>query len=521
MSYHVKVPRHIAQWLENWAPPLLECLYTALVEHAGNECSWPSCLGPSPLHGLVGTGPSSIRVGTDCSGLDAPIFALKGLDAAFEHIFSCEISSAPRSMIQANFQPRQLLCDVHRSAQEIPGFVHLYVAGFSCKPFSLMHHGTRLLEEAQAQVFKSVLQRLQRLRPPVFVLENVQGIQRCMEDVVAMLENMETKYDVVVQLMDPTDVGEPLLRPRFYFLGIRSDVAKFSKAEAMDLVRNVWASVRGSLGSSSRLESRLLPNNHWVVAKMQEARQKQCRAAKASGFSGGKSGECKWTQRHDRWAKRASKTRTKGTHACTADDLFLHLPRERDVWKKLTQAAGEEAHSLVCDLSQSLGRNRERVDGKLPTICPGSKTIVGPLGRALAPAETILLHSFPLHLMSIPEAMTDNALASMGGNTMHVQIVAAAMVLAMCLVDWTKPDAARDFRDLETVCQTKQAINANKAKTKRKATASWKKTEQALLARFGLAQTTLPNKKRGQNLTLASQKQWSCYDGTRWAAAKV
>ena len=71
---------------------------------------------------------------------------------------------------------------------------------------------------------------------------------------MAMLENMETKYDVVVQLMDPTDVGEPLLRPRFYFLGIRSDVAKFSKAQAMDLVRNVWASVRGSLGSSSRLE---------------------------------------------------------------------------------------------------------------------------------------------------------------------------------------------------------------------------------------------------------------------------
>lgn len=183
---------------------------------------------------------------------------------------SAAISSAPCSMIQANFQPRQLLCDVHRSTQEIPGFVHLYVAGFSCKPFSLMHPGTRLLEAAQAQVFKSVLQRLQRLRPPVFVLENVQGIQRCTEDVVAMLENMETKYDVVVQLMDPTDVGEPLLRPRFYFLGIRSDVAKFSKAEAMDLMRHVWASVRGSLGSSSTLESRLLPNTHWVVAKMQD-----------------------------------------------------------------------------------------------------------------------------------------------------------------------------------------------------------------------------------------------------------
>ena len=116
--------------------------------------------------------------------------------------------------------------------------------------------------------------------------------------------------------------------------------------------------------------------------------------ASANGNSGMRGGQ-----------KEPAKPRLKAHIACTADDLFLHLPHERDVWKKLTQAAGEEACSIVCDLSQSLGRNRERVDGKLPTICPGSKIIVGPLGRSLAPAETILLHGFPLHLMSIPEAI--------------------------------------------------------------------------------------------------------------------
>ena len=151
------------------------------------------------------------------------------------------------------------------------------------------------------------------------------------------------------------------------------------------------------------------------------------------------------------------------------------------MWKKLTQAAGEEAHSLVCDLSQSLGRNRERVDGKLPTIMSRIQNHSWSIGKSFGSSRNNLVAQLPLHLMSIPEAMTDNALASMGGNTMHVQIVAAAMVLAMCLVDWTKPDAARDFSDLETVCQTKQAINANKAKTKRKATASWKRQSKPCL----------------------------------------
>ena len=252
---------------------------------------------------------------------------------------------------------------------------------------------------------------------------------------------------------------------------------------------------------------------------MQEAQQKQWAAAKVSGFSGGKSGKCKWKQRHDRWAKRASETKTKGTHCLHCRwSLFAFTSWARCVEEIDTSCWwGSMFHSLR-PLSK-LGPQSRAGGWKASNNMSRIQNHCWSIGKIFGSCRNNLVARLPTAFDEHSRGnITDNALATMGGNTMLVQIVAAAMVLAMCLVDWTKPDAARDFSDPETACQT-TAISAA-AKTQRKANASWKKTEQALLARFGLAQTRLLNKK-GQKPRPASQKQWSCYDGMRWAVAKV
>jgi site-specific DNA-cytosine methylase len=43
-----------------------------------------------------------LRVGTDCSGMEAPIQALKNLNIDFKHIFSSEIDASCIETIQAN-----------------------------------------------------------------------------------------------------------------------------------------------------------------------------------------------------------------------------------------------------------------------------------------------------------------------------------------------------------------------------------------------------------------------------------
>ena len=58
------------------------------------------------------------------------------------------------------------------------GRVGAYTCGFPCQPFSLLHNGTRLFGEADANVFFQTLATVLRVEPLLAVLENVIGIMR-------------------------------------------------------------------------------------------------------------------------------------------------------------------------------------------------------------------------------------------------------------------------------------------------------------------------------------------------------
>ena len=47
-----------------------------------------------------------IKIGTDCSGLETPVQALRNLEVSHEHTFSCDNDGAVHEMIKANFEPK-------------------------------------------------------------------------------------------------------------------------------------------------------------------------------------------------------------------------------------------------------------------------------------------------------------------------------------------------------------------------------------------------------------------------------
>ena len=169
------------------------------------------------------------------------------------------------------------------------------------------------------------------------------------------------KQFIVVQMMRPSALGEPLLRPRFYFLGAREDVAAFSQEKAVNVAQTMWKALECHCGPLAELQNRFLPLT-----------------PKAQGFPNSRG--TKWQSLRKEWEEVNCKMECKmeikvESPDCTADTLFLHLPRERDVWDKLQRTVGE-ADELTCDLSQSLGRNRVQVRGRLGTITPGAHLIV-------------------------------------------------------------------------------------------------------------------------------------------------
>merc|ERR1719316_277425 len=64
-----------------------------------------------------------LRLGTDCSGAEAPVFALEeiakalcdaGLPIHIEHVFSCDVAPEARKFIKQNCSPQVLFADLLR-----------------------------------------------------------------------------------------------------------------------------------------------------------------------------------------------------------------------------------------------------------------------------------------------------------------------------------------------------------------------------------------------------------------------
>ena len=79
----------------------------------------------------------NVRVGTDCSGAEAPIWALRAMGIKHVHKFSCDWEKPVRDFIAAVSPPAGPIFQnmLTRKTDDIPD-MDLYVCGFPCTPFS-------------------------------------------------------------------------------------------------------------------------------------------------------------------------------------------------------------------------------------------------------------------------------------------------------------------------------------------------------------------------------------------------
>lgn len=167
-----------------------------------------------------------LTIGTDCSGIDTPVLALRNLGIAFKHMFSCEKDKYCRKTIEKNFFPKYHYVDItDRNISEIP-YVDLYVCGFPCQPFS--NAGKRKgFSDERGNIFWYCLEYIEFHAPKFFLLENVKGILwhdkgKTWETIKTSLENLE-KYDFYWKVLNTRNFGIPQNRERVYMIGIRKD----------------------------------------------------------------------------------------------------------------------------------------------------------------------------------------------------------------------------------------------------------------------------------------------------------
>ena len=181
-------------------------------------------------------GASSIRVGTDCSGIEIPIIALTNIGAPFEHIFASDNDADVVKTIEANYKPIQIFGDIStRITADVPE-VDVYVAGFPCQPFSTMGKQAGF-DDARGTIFFNVLDYIVQKLPKVFILENVKGLTtiesgKLLNQIMRLLRSVrfhtsgKKAYAIKQQVLDTKELGIPHSRPRWYCVGIRKDAKK-------------------------------------------------------------------------------------------------------------------------------------------------------------------------------------------------------------------------------------------------------------------------------------------------------
>lgn len=172
---------------------------------------------------MIFTKKRPLRVGTDCSGIEAPIVALRQLKVSFVHEFSSEIDRHCVASIRANYDPKILFGDMcQRKLKDVPD-IDLYVCGFPCQPFSVAgnREGVR---DPRGTIFWECVKLIKYKRPMMFILENVRGLLsidggKTFEAMMHELKKIRG-YHVEWKVLNTKDYGIPQNRQRVYIVGL-------------------------------------------------------------------------------------------------------------------------------------------------------------------------------------------------------------------------------------------------------------------------------------------------------------
>lgn len=172
-----------------------------------------------------------LKIGTDCSGIEAPIQAIEKIcdkySLSYSHEFSSEINQYALKLIQENYSPKIIFDDItKRDTKELPD-IDIYVSGFPCQPFSRANK-FKTPVDPRLNLFKNCLDVIFHCKPKVFILENVKTLVTLnngsyFKEIIEQLENKEM-YVVHWKVLNTKDYGIPQNRERLYIVGVRRNL---------------------------------------------------------------------------------------------------------------------------------------------------------------------------------------------------------------------------------------------------------------------------------------------------------
>ena len=172
-----------------------------------------------------------LKIGTDCSGIEAPIFALKNLNIEFSHEFSCDNDKDIKKTILHNFNPKIYYDNILTRNNHLLPDIDAYICGFPCQSFSTGGNREGFYKKNnEGIIFFKCLEVITIKLPKFFILENVKGLLihekgKTFLTIINLLNNLND-YNIYYKVLRTSDFGIPQKRDRLYIIGLNKNFQK-------------------------------------------------------------------------------------------------------------------------------------------------------------------------------------------------------------------------------------------------------------------------------------------------------
>ena len=242
----------------------------ALVVREEFDQAKPTASAPAG-NGNGGKTHTVVSMFSGCGGMDL------GFTGGFE-IFGRRYRSLPFEVVWANdtngaackTYRRNLGHDIHRGdvwtlIDTLPKSADVVIGGFPCQDISV--NGKRAgVNGARSGLYKAMIEAIKRVKPKVFVAENVKALLRHPVWLKQVLNDFNgLGYTLHYQLYKAADYGVPQTRERVMFVGTRSDVRPFVPPVAERSPAN-WMTAKEAIGDLEDLKENPAINHIWSFA---------------------------------------------------------------------------------------------------------------------------------------------------------------------------------------------------------------------------------------------------------------
>ncbi len=176
--------------------------------------------------------PKVLRVGTDFSGMEMPIEALRRLGVSISHEFACDSAACCKKYIQAVTKPKVFYDSVRQRNSKMMPEVHLYCYSPPCQPFSAAGKNQGEGDsKGRGELVSSSLKFITSKQPRLAIMENVVGlVQRHRTTYQKITKHLKKSYFVYGKVLNTKEHGVPQNRRRIFVVAIRRDSRRWPYA---------------------------------------------------------------------------------------------------------------------------------------------------------------------------------------------------------------------------------------------------------------------------------------------------